>query len=218
MSTIPASSTIVPANFVPSAAYAPPTAPAVHRFTVDEYFRLFESGFLKETDRVELIEGIICEMMNPIGSQHGMVVELTRKVWDRLDLEGYSVWSQQTMKTHNSAPLPDVYIARGDHRDYEERHPGPTDLALVIEVADTSLRFDRTEKQRMYASAGAVEYWIVNLPERVLEIYRKPLPASNDQPARYESMETFDSQQTIDLMLDGLKVGTLPVRKILPKA
>lgn len=217
MSTIPTPSTIVTPTFVPSAAHAPPTAPEIHRFTVEEYFRLFESGFLKETDRVELIEGIICEMMTPIGTQHGVVVEYTRKVWDRLGLERYSVWSQQSITTHDSAPQPDVYIARGDHSEYEDHHPNPAELALVVEVADTSLRFDRTEKQRLYASAGVIEYWIVNLPDHVLEIYRNPLPASGENPARYAVVETFTADQTIDLMLDGRKVGSVPVRKMLPK-
>ncbi|MCE9604790.1 MAG: Uma2 family endonuclease [Planctomycetia bacterium] len=216
MSTMPTPSTIAPVTFVPSAVHSPPTAPLVHRFTVDEYHRLIDTGVLKATDRVELLEGVICEMMTPIGSQHGAVVELTRKALDRIIPAASSVWSQQAVTTATSEPQPDVYVARGGYRDYLEHHPGPTELLLVVEVADTSLAFDRSEKQRIYAAVGITEYWIVNLPERKLEVYRRPIAAASEQPACYESVDIFSAEQSVDVVLDGMKVGAITVRDMLP--
>ena len=215
MSTMPTPLTIPPITFVPSAVLSPPTAPDVRRFSVEEYHRLIEIGFLKETDRVELLEGIICEMMTPIGSQHGAVVELTRKALDRIAPTSTSVWSQQAVTTETSEPQSDVYIARGDYRDYLEHHAGPTELLLVVEVADTSLAFDRSQKQRIYAAAGIAEYWIVNLPERKLEVYRRPLAASAESTAHFESFESFAAEQSVDVVLDGAKIGSIAVRDIL---
>ena len=91
-----------------------------------------------------------------------------------------------------SVPEPDLSVARGTEEDYIEDHPGPSDLPLVIEVADSSVSTDRSTKQRLYATAGIPVYWIVNIPDAQVEVYEQPDAASGKylRPAIYRAVQT----------------------------
>lgn len=152
-------------------------SPARRLFTVDEYHRMVEAGILREDDRVELIGGEIVEM-TPIGPRHSSAI--LRLL--RLLIEG--VAGRASVNAQNPAtlddlsePEPDVYVARTREDDYSTAHPGPDDLLLVVEVADSSLTFDRTVKIPRYSLDGVAEVWIVDLTADRIEVYGGPGPS-----------------------------------------
>ena len=144
------------------------------RFTRAEYYRMAEVGILGEDDRVELIKGEIVEM-SPIGSRHfAFVINLTNLL--AVPLAGHALVSAQNpvVLTDDTEPQPDLTVLR--RRGYKERKAHTEDVLLVIEVADTSLAYDRTTKLRLYAEAGIPEYWIVDCSGETVEVYRNAGP------------------------------------------
>ncbi len=156
-------------------APAPAAAPAPHRFTVAEYYRMAEVGILGEDDRVELLGGQIVDM-SPIGPGHAYTVDRCGEAF-----AGLLIARRVILRTQNplglgeyDAPQPDVAVVRPRPDRYANEHPGAADVWLVIEVADSSVAADRSTKLTLYALAGIREAWLVNLPERRLEVYREP--------------------------------------------
>jgi Uma2 family endonuclease len=144
------------------------------RFTVEEYYRMAETGILTENDRVELIDGEIVEM-TPIGHHHAACVHalsalLTRALGDRALL-----WAQNPVLLPRDTELqPDVVLLRPPLAQYWARLPQPADVLLLVEVADTSYRLDREIKLPLYAAAVVPEVWIVDLTRNVVEVFRRP--------------------------------------------
>lgn len=144
----------------------------LRRWTREEYERLVEVGVLGEDDHVQLIEGEIVEM-TPQNAPHMVAVHLVADALRSTFGPGFSIRVQGPLALGiDSEPEPDVAVVRGSFRDYRDRHP--TTAVLVVEVADSTWRFDRERKSRAYARAGIHEYWIVNLETRTLEVYRDP--------------------------------------------
>jgi Uma2 family endonuclease len=143
--------------------------------TVSEYHKMAEVGILDEDDRVELINGEIIEM-SPIGSIHTSLVK--RIMWlfhNLLDMDKYLVSVHDPISLGKySEPEPDLAILYFREDFYEEKHPEPKDIALVIEVVDTSLGYDREVKKPLFANAGIPELWIVNIEDDQLEVYKNP--------------------------------------------
>ncbi|MEM9919751.1 MAG: Uma2 family endonuclease [Bacteroidota bacterium] len=143
-------------------------------FTVQEYHQLAEIGILKESDRVELLYGDIITM-SPIKSAHAGMVNLLNRLLIRKLLDEAIVTCQNPIELDKySQPEPDLAIVKVRADDYSSQHPGPEDVYLVIEVADSSLEKDRQVKGPLYAKAGIPEYWIINLSDRQIEIHREP--------------------------------------------
>ena len=141
-------------------------------WTREEYDRLVASGGFQPESRVQLIRGEIVEMA-PQGAGHATSIRLTQTLLERLFTPGYEVRGQLPLALGQwSEPEPDVAAVRGAIEDYRDAHPA--NAVLVVEVADATLEFDRTRKQQIYADAGITEYWIVNLVDGVLEVYRNP--------------------------------------------
>ena len=145
-----------------------------HRFTVDEYHRMGEAGIFREDDRVELIRGRIVEM-SPIGRRHAGCVNYLNNTLARL-LGPRAVVSVQNpvITDADGEPQPDVALLEPRPGFYGDRHPAPGDILLLIEVADSSLDYDRGEKIPLYAEAGVREVWLVNLAGKAVEVYRDP--------------------------------------------
>ena len=149
-------------------------APTLHRFSAQEYHRLGEMGILSPDARVELIDGAIHDM-SPIGPNHSGVVIRLNRFFSLQAKKRWLVSSQNPVGLDNySEPQPDIVLLKPAPDDYVSHHPAPDDVFLLIEVADSSLDFDRGKKLQVYARAGIVEFWIVNLPESAIEIYREP--------------------------------------------
>ena len=148
--------------------------PARRPFTVSEYERLIAADILHEDDRVELINGEILEM-TPIGSRHAAcVIELTEILGEQLHRRAAVSVQNPIQLGEHSQPQPDVVLLRRRTDRYAPALPTAADILLVIEVADSSLEYDRTVKLPLYAQAGIPEVWIVNLAENVIEAHTQP--------------------------------------------
>jgi Uma2 family endonuclease len=147
------------------------------RWTRTEYDRLIRAGMFGPEDRIELLDGQLV-VREPQGSRHATVVYLVRAALERAFGPGHYVREEKPLALDAvSEPEPDVVVVRGHPRDHLDDHPS-TPL-LVVEVADTSLALDRLRKGGLYARAGVADYWIVNLLDEVLEVYRQPVGASS---------------------------------------
>lgn len=145
-----------------------------HRFTVEEYYRMAEVGILPRSARVELLDGQITDMM-PIGPFHSGVVDRLIELFSELNKKRWIVRAQNPVRLdRNNEPQPDLMLVKRRADSYTRSHPGPDDVFLLIEVADSSLEFDHSDKLPAYGKAGITEVWIVNLSEQQLEVYREP--------------------------------------------
>lgn len=145
-----------------------------HRWTVAEYQRMGETGVLPPHARVELLDGQIIDM-SPIGNFHRGIVGRLDRLFNKLSKDRWLVWTQSSIPLdEHSEPQPDIVLLKPSADDYTSRAPSPRDVFLLIEVADSSLNLDRQNKLPLYGRAGIPEFWIVNLLERVIEIYREP--------------------------------------------
>ncbi|MGA2867411.1 MAG: Uma2 family endonuclease [Verrucomicrobiota bacterium] len=145
-----------------------------HRFSVEEYYRMAETGVLRPDQRVELLDGEIIDM-SPIGPPHGGVTKRLNQYFTQLARGRWLVAVQDPVHLDEySEPQPDLMLLRPAPDFYSSRHPGPEDVLLLIEVAATSLAYDRERKLPAYGRAGVGEVWIVNLEEEAVEVYREP--------------------------------------------
>jgi Uma2 family endonuclease len=145
-----------------------------HYFNVDEYYRMAQAGVFSEDDHIELIEGEVVEM-SPIASTHqGCVDELSSLITERL-LGSVIVRVQGPIHIDEySEPQPDISLLKQRQDFYRRSHPTPSDVLLVIEVADTSIEYDRGVKLPLYASAGIPEAWLIVLPKDLIEVHSEP--------------------------------------------
>jgi Uma2 family endonuclease len=151
-------------------------APPRRRFTRKEYYRMAEVGILGEEDRVELIRGEIVEMSPPGRHHRAFVINLTRLLSRRLP-EHVSVSVQNPLPlSDDTEPQPDLAVLRSRDVSYKDREAWAEDALLVIEVADSSLAYDRSTKRRLYAEAGIPEYWVVDCSAETVEVHRGPGP------------------------------------------
>ena len=149
-------------------------APSRRRFTVDEYHRMAESGILSEEDRIELIDGEIIEMV-PIGSRHaGHLKHLNRLLSSAIGDDGIMSIQDPIHLGRHSEPQPDLAVLKPRDDVYTGAHPTPDDILLVVEIADTSLEFDRTTKIPLYARHGVPVTWLLNLQNETVEVHERP--------------------------------------------
>jgi Uma2 family endonuclease len=147
-----------------------------HQFTVDEYHRMGEVGLLHEDSRVELIDGEIVDM-SPIGRRHAVRVSYVTRWFTQTLADSAFVWAQNPVRIGGrSEPEPDVTLLRPRSDFYRDKDPSAEDVLLVIEVADSSVEYDRRVKAPLYARHGVPEYWLVNLVEGHVAVYRDPTP------------------------------------------
>jgi Uma2 family endonuclease len=143
-------------------------------FTVAEYQHMAEAGVFGEDDRLELIEGEILEM-SPIGSRHAGCVARLQKRLERSLGDTAIVWVQSPVRLGDrSEPQPDLSLLQHREDFYGSGLPGPEHVLVIIEVADSSLEYDRRMKGPLYARSGIREYWLVDLDRRVVAVHRDP--------------------------------------------
>jgi len=202
-------STTTPTQLIasPAGPAAPPFAD-LYRMDIDEFERVAD---LLKAERVELIDGFIVERgaMDP---PHVLSSEKLRRQLDRLLPGGWFVREDKPVQVHRTyEPLPDFAVVEGDPDTYENRHPAPADVAIVIEISDSTLTKDRGEKQVNYARGGISVYWIVNLIDRQVEVYTGPTSDG------YTSCIVFKPGQSVPVLIDGVEVGQIAVAEILPR-
>jgi Uma2 family endonuclease len=143
-------------------------------FSVAEFERMGEAGVFTKDARLELIEGEIIEM-SPIGSRHAACVSFLNRFLNRTVGDSALVSVQNPIRLNDfSEPEPDLALLRLRDDFYRDAHPTPADVLLIIEVADTTLAYDRQVKTPLYAKAGVAEIWIINLTEEQIEVYAEP--------------------------------------------
>lgn len=175
---------------------------ARRHFNVTEYYRMAMAGVFSEDDRVELLEGEIIEM-NPIGSRHAACVGRLTKYLERLAGDHVIVWVQNPVQVNNySEPLPDVTLLKPRDDFYAHANPQPTDVLLIIEVADSSVEYDRDIKIPLYAEADIPEVWLVNLPKETIEIYAQPSDGVYQEIRVVQRGESLTSTSIPSLVID----------------
>jgi Uma2 family endonuclease len=183
----------------------------IARFSVEQYHRMIQSGALGEDDRVELIDGWVVKQMAK-GPEHAYATGQCQELLQRSLPEGWHVRNQEPITLADSEPEPDLSVVRGARGKYLAQHPGPGDIALVVEVSDSTLVTDRG-KARIYARAGIREYWIVNLVARSLEIHSEPQPGPD---ASYASCHALRAGERAQLVIEGQGLGSIEVASLLP--
>jgi Uma2 family endonuclease len=198
-------------------ARAPILVPEAHlladlyRMTVDEYERLAEAEVLADR-RVELIGGYLVRKMTT-KPPHVWAVDAAREMLERLVPSGWDFREEKPVRIPDfDEPEPDLAVVRGTRDDYRDRHPGPVDIGLVVEVADSSLGWDRGGKLSAYARSGVPFYWIINLVDRQVEVYSIP------QPDGYRDRQIHQPGHLVPVVIAGVEVGRIAAVDILPPA
>jgi Uma2 family endonuclease len=194
----------------------PPTRPAsdwipkrLARLTVDQYEAMVDSGFFTRRDRLQLINGLLVAKVSK-SPPHVLTAKNVRDELQQLIPSGWDFRIEDPVRLPpGSEPEPDVSMARGHKRDYATRHPGPADLSLVVEIAESSLAEDR-KLAGVYGVAGIPVYWIINLKARQVEVYTLKRRGGYGKP------RVFKSGQSVPVMIDGAIVGRIAVDDILP--
>ena len=163
-------------------------AAPIHRLSVEDVYRMVEAGVLEENDRIELVEGVLVDMV-PIGAEHDGAVAWLTSHFARVDADAWEVRIQSMLLVTGGYLLPDLTLVARMPRSVL-----PTTAHLVIEVAETSHARDR-DKTRAYAAADGTEYWIVDLPGRAVHVHRYPLAGA------YQDIETFADGTSINPLL-----------------
>ena len=184
------------------------------RFTISEYYRLTELGFFQENDRVELIRGEIIEMAAK-GIPHvtccrNLIMELAVLISGQAKLQCQDPIS---LPTTNSEPEPDITIIKLRDDDYLSNHPQPKDILLVIEIADSTLRYDKEIKLPLYAEAGISHYWLFNLVANHWEAYSNPYQSSQGDFG-YQLKQILLPDNSVDL--PNLNRVTLDLSLVFP--
>jgi len=177
----------------------------------EEYERLIAEGMFHPEERLELIEGEILQM-SPQGSAHATAVTLVEQALRKVFGSHYVIRVQMPIAIDpDSEPEPDLAVVQGTPRTYRDEHPHTAEL--VVEVADTTLSYDRSRKATLYARAGIQEYWILNLIDRTIEVYRNPTTNTSQRTA-YQEHETLSATETLaSVRFSG---EPIPVADLLP--
>jgi Uma2 family endonuclease len=174
---------------------------------------MIQAGILIEDEPLELLDGWIVMKMART-PEHDLSLEKSDlAIRDRLP-PGWRIRIQCAVTTDISEPEPDIALVRGAVPSIATSHPVPTEIGMLVEVAESSLDHDRTAKGRAYARAGVPIYWIVNLPDRQVEVYTDPT-GPVPQPT-YRTRRDYTQAETVPLVLDGREIARLPVGEMLP--
>jgi len=164
------------------------------KFTIKDYYKMAESGIFTENDRVELIRGEIIEM-SPIGRRHAVCIILLETVLSEKLRKRALISIQNPIQLDDtSEPQPDVVLLKNPIDTYRKRHPQPADIFLIIEVADTTVKYDREVKIPLYAEANIPEVWLVDINNNCAEMYRQPTPDG------YQNMQKFTGEQSLSIL------------------
>jgi Uma2 family endonuclease len=183
-----------------------------YRMSIEKYEAMVDLGVFTSEDRFELIEGLLVAKMTKY-PPHSVVTQNCGKILDRMLYgKGCHARTEQPIRipSRSSEPEPDVALARGDVKDYAAKHPDAEDIALVVEVSDTSLQKDH-RLARTYGAAGIPFYWIINIPDRQLEVFSSPLNGV------YTAHEILHETESLDLIIEGRMVGRIGVAELLPR-
>jgi Uma2 family endonuclease len=181
------------------------------RLSVERYHALTKAGAFCEHDAVELLDGVVVEKMSK-NPAHRLATRKCELLLSQLCPESWHVQNQEPITLQTSEPEPDIAVVRGKMEDYASRHPSLDEIALVVEVADTSLVTDRY-KAEISARAEIPVYWLVNLVDRRIEVMTEPRVVGD--LASYGCCKIVDLGDRLEFMVNGMLVGTLAVNDLL---
>ncbi len=183
----------------------------LYRMTLEEYEAMVASGAFKGRNRCHLINGFLVEKMTQ-DPPHTIADILCGDELDRVIPSGWHVRPAKPVRLPGQATMnePDRCVVRGSARDYLGRDPGPGDIALIVEVADSSLAADRELGTKVYGPAGIPLYWIINLVDRQVEVYTGPGAGG------YQSRAVFTPGQVVPVAIGGQQLGAIAVVDVLP--
>ena len=187
----------------------------VHRFSVREYHRLRDDGYLDGPTRYELLDGYITPKMTPKPPHASTVAKLQDQFLELIPT-GIKARVDQVITLSTSEPVPDLCVVRQSFpEEYDDHHPGSADCELVVEVSATTLESDRTDMMKIYARDRIKVYWIVNLIDRTVEVYE--VPNGTKAKPRYKTRRVYSEVAVVPVILAGKKRGGIAVKDILPK-
>jgi Uma2 family endonuclease len=180
--------------------------------TLEEYERMVDEDVFGDRAPIELLDGELVPKMTQ-KPPHCTSDDACGNELARVLPTGWYIRAAKPVRLppQDSEPEPDRCVARGSRLDYETRHPGPPDIALVVEVSYRTLAQDRGKKQKNYATAGIPIYWIINIHERQVEVYTQP------QPGIYGSRMDYKTGERFPVIIDGNLVGEIAVADVLPQ-
>jgi len=182
------------------------------RLTVDQYEAMVDSGVFTKRDRFTLINGFLVAKV-PKSPLHTFTAKHIARKFKGLIPSGWDFRIEDAVRLPDSEPEPDVSMARGDIEDYADRHPGPADLAMVVDFAASSVSEDR-KLADVYGPAGIPVYWIVNLKARQVEVYTL---LKRRGASCYGKPRVFKAGQSVPVVIEGVEVGRVAVADILPR-
>jgi Uma2 family endonuclease len=177
-----------------------------HYFSVEDYYRMADAGVFPPNARIELIDGEVIEM-SPIGNRHAGSVNRLGTLLGRETGDFAIVAVQNPVRLNDfSEPQPDIALLRPRDDFYSSAHPAPEDVLLIIEIADTTVEYDRRVKMPLYARAGIPEAWLIVLPRDIVEVYSQPVNGKFQKVRRLKRGKTLRSPTIAGL---GFKVDDL---------
>lgn len=172
-----------------------------HKFTVEHYHKMIESGILNKYDRVELIRGEIVEMA-AIGAKHAACVNrLVNLLIQILGKRMILAPQNPVVLSDNSEPQPDIALLQPREDFYSLAHPQPKDIFLVIEVADSTVKYDREVKVSLYAEEGVMEVWLIDINEEWVEVFREPVKDGYKSVRKLSRGESLSIQAFADVSI-----------------
>jgi Uma2 family endonuclease len=190
--------------------------PPPYRMTVEFYQRLASSGLIGAKEPVYLWRGRLVRKMTKGREHNNRCARLNIRLMPLLPESWHIRVEQPVYLPSDGAPEPDISIIRGTPDDYEQRDVFAADVGLIVEVADTSLPLDQGEAFEDYARCGIPVYWIVNIPDRTVDVYTAPSGARDTGPSYYAERRRYRGGEDVPIVLDGVEVARLPVREVLP--
>lgn len=180
--------------------------------SVEGYHALLKAGVIQDGDPVELLEGFLVPKSTK-GPRHAATKRRLLRLLAPLIPASCFLDSQEAMTSSDSEPEPDLYVIRGKEANFETRHPGPGEVQLVAEIADSSLQRDRNVKKRIYARAKVAVYWVVNLVDDCVEVFAQP-KGTTAKPI-FGRAAVYQHGDEIPVVIDGREVGRIAVTEIL---
>jgi Uma2 family endonuclease len=186
-----------------------------YRINVRQFEKMIDAGVFPDDANVELLAGILVAMT--INDPHAFVVDWLADLLRSLLPAGWRLREEKPVKLDRRwRPQPDIAILRGPAQNYARRAPCPEEIALLVEVADTSYRKDAGIKLRRYATAGVPVYWIVNLARQQIEVYTDP--QGQGRMAGYRTMVVRSVTEQVPVVIDGQERGLVAVKELFPNA
>lgn len=175
-------------------------------FTVDDYYKMIELGILPEDSRTQIIGGKLIEVM-PIGSRHASVVEILNRFFIRNFEDEFLVRTQNPARLNDyDEPQPDLALVKFRKDFYRGHHPTAEDVLLIIEVADSTLKFDRETKIPLYAAAEIPEIWLINIKRNLIIIHTKPINGEYQNSRIVRRKETLQSETVPNISIEVDKI------------